>query len=453
MKRAPSREILLMTAPVVLLGAFGWLMANHKGALITNTGPFQPFVKSVQVMPARPVDVFDGYDTRVVVEFGARGRLPTWWEKGFNSLYTQNTGKLVSIQKNATVPFKTRAEGDSPYLDPKTGKWISVYNLKLREVSDSSGQIRLRDTLKFGTNSTAPLAKVWLDTPIRAKGVTTGLPKVSHVEAVTIESFSMDTAPRVDSQDGVARWRVKWTASRTVSPAKAKADFNGIDARINIVNAKGEVVSTQGNSSYSGADINTLSLQYKPNSDSRRAFIYQDFALDPYNTTLKPTDPLWLEGNFRSGDGWPKVVKIPFRDARGRVLIPPRTPTVPFRVLSVRKVAPNAEEVTERGADCVVEVWLKAWNPKADVNKWLWELSESSRVDSANGGTTWEFPYKPCADKIGLTYDWREDKSLFGLRYPLILKSIPANHGRLVFRTDLAANRSRRIPVEMVVRP
>lgn len=138
-----------MLAPVAVLGAFGYLLAARKPAVIVPTGPFQPFIRRVQVLPARPIDVFEGYDTRVVVELDARGQLPAWWTKGANSYHSGNSGQLVSVKGGKTASLKTTGHYNSPHVDSSLKGWVTTYNLKLREVAPQSGQIRLRDTVKF----------------------------------------------------------------------------------------------------------------------------------------------------------------------------------------------------------------------------------------------------------------------------------------------------------------
>ncbi|BCM93785.1 hypothetical protein IAD21_05676 [Abditibacteriota bacterium] len=451
MKRFSSRDTLLMLAPVGVLCAFAWLLRARKPADITPRGPFQPFVRRVQALPALPVEVFDGYDTRVIVEFDARGRLPTWWDKGFGGYSLRDGGQLVRVKGNTTASLKRGGYLSAPHLDSQSKRWISVYNLKLRDIAPRQGQIRLHDTVEFLDNRDKKLANLWLDTPIRANGVTTKIPLVSHVEGVRVESFSIDATPPIESHDGITRWRVKWHLLKNIPRAGAENNHEGINMRVAIVNQKGEQVGSDYSTGYSSRDDEQL--QYKPDPDPRVNVVNQDYLLDTGVISTTAKEPLWLKGDIRTGDKWPMAIKIPLRDATGKMLFSPRTSTIPFHVVSVVKLAPSPEDVTDYGADCVVSVVLKAWNAAADVAKWKWGADYSQHLRSASGKSFWELPSKSGKQPIGLAYGWDGDKSRIELRYLLTLKSIPTTAGKLVFHADIAANKSRRVPVEVTVRP
>ncbi len=451
MKRFSLRDTLLMLAPVAVLGIFGWLLSARKPAVIRPLGPFQPFIQRVQVLPSRPVDVFDGYDTRVIVEFGARGRLPSWWSSGGNSYSSGDGGQLVHVKGAFTASLGRRGYFDSPHRDFKSKNWVSTYYLKLRNISPRSGQIRLRDTLKFTDRTNKVLTQLWLDAPVRADGVAAKFPAVSHDACVKIEKFSIDSTPPIESHDGVERWRVKWTVLENIPRAGAENNSLGVNMNVDIVNGQRVQVGSEGRSEFSSQDSGEIG--FTPNNEPRRNYITEDYSLGLGVTAAKPKEPLWLQGSIRFGDKWPLAVKIPLRDGAGKMLFTPRTATVPFRVVSVAKVVPTPDEVKNSGADAIVSVLLQAWNASADVSKWQWETNYSQHVQSSQVGEFWEFPFTSGKAVMGLTSIWRSDNSCIELRYPMVLKSIPASAGKLAFHADVAAGGSRRVPVEVTLRP
>lgn len=447
-----------MLAPVVALVGFGWLLRARPPGKITFSGPFQPFIKRVQVLPARPIDVFDGFDTRVLVELDARGRLPAWWSKGFSSYYSTYGGQVARVKNGQLKSLGRGGTFDSPHLDFKSKKWVSEYRLNLRAIKPEAGQIRLRDTIKIQDSSQKPHATLWLDVPLRAPGIATKMPQISRVPAVKLESFVLDATPPIQSHDGQTRWRAKWKLLQNIPLAQAKTHPLSVNINVYIVNSRGERMGSVGTQSEGSTDLYSYPGGTSgAESDSRRHFIVGDYALDwpsvPGATKIPPREPLWLQGSIKSGDGWPLAVKIPIRDATGKNLFSPRNSPAPFRVLSVAQATPASDEKKDYGADSIVSVRVQSLKPMVDVSKWKWEADYSQHLRAANGQTLWELPFKGGKSPIGASYSWGGDLTQMEIRYFLVLGSVPASAGKVVFEAQIAADGSARVPVKIVVRP
>lgn len=456
MKRFP-REVLLMLAPVALLGGLGWMLRDRKPAVLTfnKPGPFAPFIKRVQILPARPIDVFDGYDTRVLVELDAHGAKPAWWNKGFGGYESGNAGQVVLGKNGQLKSLARQPYRQTPHLDNETKTWKAQYLLKLADIAPRAGQIRLRDSIKFiniSTSSSKMMAALWLDAPIRAFGTASRTPLVSHQPKLSIEKFWLDEAPPVDSHGATGRWRTHWTLRKNISLAGEKNDYSGVELRLHLVNKKGQKVGDMNGSSSSGPYDAENPLVLPTTPDPRRDFQTQDFALDK-QAHVSRREPLWLQGEARWGDAWPLVIKIPIRDGAGQMLFAPRNATVPFRVVSVARVAPSSDEKSDVGADSMVSVVLQGVQPATDLSKWRWEAVYSQHLRDARGKLLWELSFKRGKSSISPSYTWGTNTNRIEIRYPLVLGSIPASRGKLVFEAQIAANRSVRVPVQVVVRP
>jgi hypothetical protein len=454
-----GREAGALLAPVALLAGLGWLLRDRKPAVVTfqKPGPFVAFIKRVQILPARPVDVFDGYDTRVLVEFGAKGQKPAWWIKGFGGYSSRNAGQLVRVKNGELRSLGRQPYRDTPHLDSQTQTWKAQYLLKLADIAPRVGQIRLRDKMEFRglTTGSSLMKTIWLDAPVRAANTRTPIPRVSHAPGLILKGFSFESAasPRAQGQSGgggwKGGWRARWVFHKNGTPAEIAKSTSGLSFRVNIVNAHSETLAASRSSQFLGEGN---SEEGRASSKPLKPDPHREIIIDNYGPTAPPAphEPLWLRGQVRCNDAWPLIIKIPIRDATGKMLFTPRNTPAPFRVLSVSLVAPSVHEKNDLGADSTVSVKVQAVPPAADPAKWKWEADFSQHLRDAQGKLLWKMPFKNGQSSISPSYIWNANQA--EVRYPLVLNLVPASAGKLVFEAQIAVNGSRRVPVKVVVR-
>lgn len=447
------KNAILMLAPIGILGATAFLLKNRKPAVFTVAGPFQTFVSHARAIPILPGEVQDGYDTKIEVELGARGAAPMWWQKGFGGYSSQESGQLVARRgeklKILGAPYRS-----TPHLDSKTKKWRAIYLLKLAPLDAKSGEIRLRDRLQIENNSSKKVGKpLWFDVLVRKNGAKTSIPAVSRDPKLVLERWVLDEAAPVENfvPTGIsnsAKWRLKlWFRKR----GPLFDENGGVGDNLDVQDARGTKFQFWGNTTWGNVDEDAqmsvgADLASPSNStDERRSFITHDFTYDAPNAAPKP--PLWIVGEASWNKNWPLWVKIPFADKNGKILFSPRPPA-PFKVVSVKSGVASAFDKKENGADTTVEILVQ---PTIKAKVWRWNGHFSQHVLDSKGKKYWEFAFKGGKQAV-----WPNFESLANgqikVKYPLVLKTIPASAGTLKFHAHISANGSARVPIEVVVR-
>ena len=451
------KNILLMLAPVALLGAMGLLLQKRDPAVFTVKEPFRIFVKQVRLVPVSPGEVRDGYDTKVEVELGARGRATPWWQKGFGGYSSTPEGQVVikngpSIRA-VGVPWHTRPHIEDREKNPS--RWVTSYLLKLAPVPADAGDVRLRHRIQVENSNTRYGPPVWLDTIVRRNGTATQIPTVSRDPQLVLERWIIDEAPPVNRYQGAGKsdWRLSLAFRKKGVLSEAIRHGVGDDLELRDASGKKQMLSgttmwpTNLHGSYTGGSQSDF--------DRRRSFIIHEFSDRSAGTPgLKP--PVWIEGEASWNKNWPLWIKIPLRDAQGKILLTPR-PAPAFRVFStsVRAATKTEKTWSGNGTDTVVKVLLQASNPQANVSKWDWEGDFSQHVKDASERSYWTFPLNGGSPKqpSSVSYETSHPSQRITLHYALALASIPKSAGALTFHAKISANGSRRVPVSVVVRP
>jgi hypothetical protein len=450
------REVLFLLGPVVVLCGIALLLPNMSSLLRFINEPFRLTVQGTQLETLTPREVSEGYDTKIAVIIGRRGRPPAWWGKQ-NGYSGGNGGnwqiRYFSQGKTRTVLHKNGYEVDSFGWEPAYNKekdlYVARYLCALRDIP-AGDEIRLRDRVSIQDSSTnKPLcAPVWIDAVMRNKGKTATLPRVSKDSGVRIERYELDQAPPVETQNQAPRWRARFYLRRKY-PRLTNLAKENIRADIEVCDANENHVSSYG--SY-GQDYNEFSPG-EPHqvAENRNPQVYQySFYFEP--SVPPPPGALRVQISAATGDRWPQKLRIPFRDRNGRIFFTPR-PNPNFHIVSARVAAPDSDQSS--GADSQVEIVVQALgNSAKPIDKWKWEASYSQHVADAKGKRYWQFPFSDGAQISSPSFSTSTSiKDKMTITYPLNLSRIPKNAGRLVFKTTLGANGSQRLPVQIVVRP
>ena len=445
---------MLMILPVVFLAGVGFLMRGRKPATLvmhSASGPFEPYVKRVRIVRASAQDVFDGYDSKWIVELDAHGRKPVWWNKGFGGRVGMSDGKLVR-RRDATI----KSLGRSAYLwTPRRnpdGTWEAEYKARLADVAPRAGEIRLHHKLWF-EDSGRKLAPVWIDIPLRPYGKATKTPVVSRVSQLKIAKFFIEPTPPVSAHGNQGTVRVRWIINKLATREEAKKSSSGLSFNVDIHDKRGNTVGHMGEEIWGSAET-AFPTNAPPSAvpNPRRQGIITNYVLD--KGLASATEPLWLQGTARWNDAWPLAIKIPLRDAKGQFLWTIQQRAKPlFRVVATGIATPTTDEIGLYGCDTMARITLQSLDAKTDVSGWNWDGDYSQHLVDASKKELWEFAFKGGMQPIGVGYEVGIGTSKVTLSYPLILKLIPAAEGKLVFKAEIGANNSARVPVAMIVRP
>lgn len=438
-----------MLVPVLILAGVG-LVLRQRQAVVLQVGedPFRLTVQGIRFEPLTPREVYDGYDTKVAVELGYKGKAPAWWGKQYR-YSSEETGTVVfESGPDSKLQRVRHKEGywlwpnrTSPVYQKDKNRYTARYVMALRDIPNHDA-IRLRDRLAIEHTRQKPLCDpIWLDTVVRKRGQKTTLPQVSHDTGFKLERYQIEEVPPIKTLNQKPQWRLRLFFFKTGSSTETE-----------LVNASVYLHDAHGNSfSYFGVDQGE---SVELNSQHRRDVV--DVDINPHPDHLPRTGPLWLVGKMSCGDKWPLPIRIPYRDKSGRILtsvgMQPQ-----FRVVSIKIARGDDEYVAETGPHTMVKVLVESnGKPLTSMAKWKWENEYSEHVVDAHGKRYWKFPFKGGASTAGLGHAYiqtPEPSQQMEFHYYLNLSKIPKSAGRLTFKATISANGSKRVPVSVVVRP
>jgi len=450
------RDLWWMLVPVLVLVGAGYAYRNRTGPRVVGPEPWRLTVEAVSLEELTPLEVSEGWDTKLVVSLGHRGQMPGWWKKSEGARGSRKgTWQVVHSAKGKSRAVKLPS-GASPevkrwqaWYDHADGVYKVQYLTKLEPIP-AGDELRLRDRVAIVNNAgRAVCPPVWLDTKIRARGRRTTTPTVSRDTGFVLERQELDTEPLYYFPGKRLNYQAKFTI--TVKDSDPSGMLSG---EFFLVDARGRQIVDLGENPQLMQDVAVT-----PKDKTLRRRVY-DFTMEPLRKAAPPRGPLWLVGRLYINDNWARPVRMPFSDKSGRVLITSRSE--PDFCLNSVNVAPASDtEIGKFGADTVVRATVVATGKsKTPINFWTWDGEHSAHVVDGTGKRYWTFPLKHGAMPafavitIGRLAPAEAMKPATSAKLTCLLNlsMIPKSAGRLTFKTDISANGSRRVPVSVVVR-
>ncbi|HEY0076209.1 MAG TPA: hypothetical protein VGB77_19055 [Abditibacteriaceae bacterium] len=206
------REVLWMLLPCLLLLGAGWFLARPTKSpapvAVVSTEPFRLQIKSIKKMPITPHDVEDGYDTKIRVLLGHKGKTPAQWgDYNFANFFSdsrvtiQRAGKWVRLL-DVEKAFKGHGIRTGVHgFQKEQNAYQFDYQLRLRDIPASYGALTFEtdlftrsggrgysvvgaDSFKFLRKSGVPSVRASLTA--RQAGETIQLPPVSRDPQITV---------------------------------------------------------------------------------------------------------------------------------------------------------------------------------------------------------------------------------------------------------------------------
>jgi hypothetical protein len=169
---------------------------------------------------------------------------------------------------------------------------------------------------------------------------------------------------------------------------------------------------------------------------------------------------VWLQTYYSIDKAWPLQLKIPLRDAQGKILYSaPASKPAPFVIESTKLRATNAQEKTDMGANTALEVTLKYNGPLPvgrEVGQLPWRADFSQHLVDEKGKEYWKFAMP--GSQISSSTSWTGSTAgspperRVKISYYLPLQQMPARLGRLKFHADISLPGTKFVPVDVVVR-
>ena len=139
------KELLWMLLPCLFLLGAGWYFSRHKMAPREDyeTGPFRTVATSVQVLPANPREVSEGFDRKVEVVLRNAGQPTVPVISQLSGSSFGGPEKVQLFQGNSLQPLKM-APGDLKQLSIHGDELKSVVLLKLSKLPTGQGDLTLK---------------------------------------------------------------------------------------------------------------------------------------------------------------------------------------------------------------------------------------------------------------------------------------------------------------------
>jgi hypothetical protein len=184
MKKIKLREVLLLIVPIMVLTPLFWRWEIGTWLPVWRTAPvqngYEVEIKSVKTQAPTPREVYEGFDTRVVVEFNN----PQFSHKTGWKYYGTGVSYLTNerlIEKNQSgwkklytkPPFKRGVKRSQPerivYVESFKSEKV-IYKLRLHDFPTTQGELFLRGELE---------SSVWFEMPLGQKRLISNLQPVS----------------------------------------------------------------------------------------------------------------------------------------------------------------------------------------------------------------------------------------------------------------------------------
>jgi hypothetical protein len=464
-RRIKPREAALMFAPVLVLLVVGWFLRDKRSTYtpLRTSGPLQTVVTDIKLVPLKPMEVAEGFDTKVEISLALEGGAPA-----------------KKIGEPGIAPGLKNVRLTGLLSKPN-------HVLKDDEVAVEIGKHRWKLNQQLGVRD---VNKVTLCLPL-AKWKRSSTPLVLKGDLVSDLSFETKT-PRATRISGAGPMRpvpfqfVVRAANQVVTPPHFSRDtkmtiesprkyyrrsserFNGKTIPIMYV-----TVPLRYEPSWLGNSKPTMHIS-QPYLVDERGHRYTELrwgrSLEPirfgspsFNDTDNkvttifevPVDQiplsagqLTLKAYISCNDNWPVAISTVVR-TKAESLPPKPSP------FTVAKVIVGSPEYNRK--DTQVELWLrfkgKQLLGEGDNSRVITDWSQ--HLVDAKGKEYTEFPTAPDEfTGIGCSPPIFDAKTrLYRVAYSFPLKTVPRTAGRLIFKAEIGLRGYKFLPVSVVVRP
>lgn len=231
MKRLRAGEWALLLLPCVALGGFAWWQKERKPP---SPEDYAPKIEQIEVLPATPLQVYQGFDTRVIVRM-KRSRfvlpMPQATPVGFSSVVIKSPAFVNARGLNVSVNCIETIETASSKVDEKT------FAMKLARVPSEIGEVRFTSVVwqwynfkHYKQDVAQKSVLVPVSVVVRRQGETVRLPtKVTRYRPFALTDLKVSIPRMTDlsgQSDTEASFVLRAANSATVLPFDAARIFD-----------------------------------------------------------------------------------------------------------------------------------------------------------------------------------------------------------------------------------
>jgi hypothetical protein len=327
------RELLWMILPCIALTLIAIALRGRRGAnLLHDNDDFALVVEKVERDTPTPEEVAKGYDSRLTIVLNHRGPKPGWWGKSLGYAGQYAGARLMFKDGGALHPVKLPPDFKRPakvFLwhprwDSERERYVARILMHLSDVPPRPGSIVAEAQLQVKDNFQKPLSAPLRVAPTaREAGEVIKTPLVSRNPGCKVERIEVEpllspielrhraaTSPRADT-----RVTITLLADKDIR----KSEGGGVIGTLRDEHGgKWRIVgASSGSFRAKESDPRSESLS------NRRYGLSFDCVL---KSIPARAGRVWLETETSLNTAWPISIRIPVRDAQGKIIYSPTKP-------------------------------------------------------------------------------------------------------------------------------